>query len=161
MHIETVDLNARNLVLPSNTVGIVIAQPYVNHPEGEPFRWTDGRDEQLATIRRTLDIAKAATHGAGKTHFTIFPEYSIPGLAGVDIIDEVLDDDAWPIGTIIIGGTDGLSREDYGILAARDRTYHHEDNSPDKVEQDEWVNCGVTWVKSAQDRVERWLQPKA
>lgn len=161
MNIETVDLNSRNLVLPSNSVGIVIAQPYVSHPEGEPFRWVDGRDEQLALIRRTLEIAKSATHGAGKTHFTIFPEYSIPGLAGIDVIDEVLGEDVWPIGTIVIGGTEGLSPDDYRILAERVDTYHHEANRPDRVAQDEWVNCGVIWVKSAQDRLERWLQPKA
>lgn len=161
MNIETVDLNSRNLVLPSNSVGIVIAQPYVSHPQGEPFRWVDGREEQLAIIRRTLDIAKTATHGAGKTHFTIFPEYSIPGLEGIGIIDEVLEGDDWPIGTIVIGGTEGLSRDDYRVLASRERTYHHAGNSPDEVAQDEWVNCGVIWVKSAEDRLERWLQPKA
>jgi len=107
MNIETVDLNSRNLVMPSNSVGIVIAQPFVSHPKGEPFRWVDGRDEQSAIIRRTLEISKAATHGAQKTHFTIFPEYSIPGLDGVNIVDEGLAEDAWPIGTIVVGGTDG------------------------------------------------------
>jgi hypothetical protein len=161
MNIETVDLNSRNLVLPNNSVGIVIAQPYVNHPEGEPFQWADGRDEQLAIIRRTLDIAKAATHSAGKTHFTIFPEYSIPGLEGVDVIDDALEEDTWPAGTIVIGGTEGLSRDDYRILTSRNNTYHQADNSPDDVGQDQWVNCGIVWVKSAQGHLERWLQPKA
>lgn len=161
MNIETVDLNLRNLVLPSNSVGIVIAQPYVNNPAGEPFRWAEGRDGQFAIIRRTLEISKAATHGARKTHFTIFPEYSIPGLEGVNIVDEVLAEDAWPIGTIVVGGTDGLSRDDYRILTGTDRTYHNEANSPNEVGEDEWVNCGVIWVKSARDRIERWLQPKA
>jgi hypothetical protein len=162
MNIETVDLNSRNLILPSDSVGVVIAQPYVSDPEGEPFRWVDGRrDAQLALIRRTLDIAKAATHGAGKTHFTIFPEYSIPGLEGIAVINEALSEDAWPIGTVVIGGTEGLSPDDYRVLAQRDHTCHHETNSPDKVAQDEWVNCGVIWVKSARDRIERWLQPKA
>jgi len=158
MNIEAVDLN---LVLPSNSVGIVVAQPYIPNHEGEPFRWVNGRNEQLAIIRRTLEIAKAATHGAGKTHFTVFPEYTIPGLEGVDVIDEVLEEDAWPIGTIVIGGTEGLSRDDYRLLTERHRTYHHDSNSPNTVGHDEWVNCGVIWLKSAQDRVERWLQPKA
>jgi hypothetical protein len=161
MNIETIDLNLRNLVLPSSSVGIVTAHPYIDHPEGEPFRWAEGRVEQIAVIRRTLNIAKSAEHGGGTTHFTIFPEYSIPGLAGVDVIDQALNDATWPVGTVVIGGTDGLSRDDYRILANGDRTYYNEANAPDEIGRDQWVNCGVIWVKSAQDCVERWLQPKS
>src|SRR5438132_699248 len=62
---------------------------------------------------------------------------------------------------IVIGGTEGLSRDDYRVLTARNNTYHQAGNNPDVVGQDEWVNCGIVWVKSAQDRLERWLQPKA
>jgi len=60
-----------------------------------------------------------------------------------------------------LAGPTALSREDYRILAGTDRTYHNEANSPNEVAEDEWVNCGVIWVKSARDRIERWLQPKA
>lgn len=161
MNIETVDLNTRNIILPSDRVGIVVAHPYVNNPRGEPFRWNAGRVEQLALIRRTLEIAELAAHGAGKTHFTLFPEYSIPGLEGIRVIDDALTENDWPVGTIVIGGTEGLSPGDYRLLAGTNNTHHHAANSPDEVGADEWVNCGVTWVKSARDRIERWLQPKA
>jgi len=47
----------------------------------EPYRCTvASTPAQLSALTRTLEISREAQHGAGKTHFTVFPEYSIPGL---------------------------------------------------------------------------------
>ena len=67
----------------------------------------------------------------------------------------------WPNGTIVIGGTDGLAKTDFATLAGAPRTHlDTAHNSLDRIGQNEWINCGITWVKGADGAVERWLQPK-
>lgn len=73
-----------NITLPDDAVGVVVMQPFVELGVEEPFRWrNDKKTKQIERIIRTLEIAKQADHGCEKTYFTIFPEYSIPGLEGL------------------------------------------------------------------------------
>ncbi len=100
-------LSTRNVTLPSDRVGMVIAQPHLSLTDTEPYRCIPAaRGQQLAMLTETLAVAKSNRHGAPKTHFTVFPEYSIPGLDGITTIETVLHSVDWPNGTIIIGGTD-------------------------------------------------------
>ena len=111
IHIETIDLCSRGVTLPSDRVGMVILQPYLELSAAEPFQCTDAaRNRQMAAINRAMDVACSAHHDAAKTHFTIFPEYSICGLAGVQMIQDIMTGDAWPNASIILGGTDALSK---------------------------------------------------
>lgn len=165
VHVETVDLAARGIQFPSDRVGMVIAQPHVpieSLTGTEPYQLRpQARGQQLAALTRTLTVAKAASHGVPKTHFTVFPEYSIPGLAGVGLIDAAVAAGDWPSGSIVIGGTDALTRAQYADLLQTART--HVDaarHSADHVGADRWVNCAITWVKAADGTVERWIQPK-
>jgi hypothetical protein len=162
IHIKQVDLRSRRIVLPANKVGIVIAQPFLELSTVEPYRCLEqSRERQLGTITRTLDIARACRHGADKTHFTIFPEYSIPGLEGVQLIENALAQENWPHGTIVIGGLDALSKEDYTALIFRNGAqFDAECNSPEHVNDNEWVNSALTWIKAADGHIERWVQPK-
>jgi hypothetical protein len=108
-----------------------------------------------------LQISKNATHGAGKTHFTIFPEYSMPGLDGVAVVEDALHDQSWPTGSIVIGGTDALSQTEYAILTGgRFTSVDGQRNGPEQVPTNNWINCGIVWVKSADNHIERWIQPK-
>src|SRR4029077_7023793 len=96
-----------------------------------------------------------------KTHFTVFPEYSIPGLDGITCVETVLRADDWPNGTIVIAGTDALTKADFSALADADGTHlNATHNGLARIAETEWVNCGITWVKTAGGNVERWLQPK-
>ena len=156
-----VDLAARGVQLPRARVGMVLAQPFLSLTPHEPFRWkTPEKSQQLRTVAATLQVACSASHGADVTHFTVFPEYSIPGSAGIQVIDDRLRRDSWPTQTIVIGGTDGLSPEEYAALAAEPGTNVADPGTPAQVPGDQWVNCGIVWVKAADGRVERWLQPK-
>jgi hypothetical protein len=141
---------------------MVIAQPYLSLTTTEPYRCTQqAKPQQLATLAKTLAVARAASHGAPKTHFTLFPEYSIPGLDGIAFVHAAISAPDWQNGTIVIGGADALSKPDFATLAGAPNTYlevNH--NSIGRMAQDEWVNCAITWVKSAGGKVERWLQPK-
>jgi hypothetical protein len=112
-------------------------------------------------VTRTLDIARAVAHGAQRTHFTIFPEFCIPGLPGIAAIDAALQAADWPARTVVIGGVDGLERPDYlTLIGARNTFVHDAANGADRVAADQWVNCAVIWVKGANNVVERWIQPK-
>lgn len=104
IHIETVDLTLRNVTLPSDRVGMVIAQPYLSLTAAEPYQCTPQvKPQQLSVLPDTLAVARAARHGAPKTCFTVFPEYSIPGLEGIELVENALRDSDWPNGTIVIG----------------------------------------------------------
>ena len=111
IHIARVDLTECGILLPHDRVGLVIAQPHLTLTQQEPFRTVPARKAGLlANLTATLTVSRASPHHAGKTHFTIFPEYSIPGLDGVDLIDAALADQQWPTGTMVIGGVDALSK---------------------------------------------------
>ena len=124
-HVKTVevDLSTRGVQLPRSSVGMVIAQPYLTLSQTEPYRCKEqSKPQQLGAIAATLEVARTAPHGAPRTHFTLFPEYSIPGLEGVNLVGDTLWATEWPRGTIVIGGTDGLSRADFETLAAAPNT---------------------------------------
>jgi hypothetical protein len=158
--VQEVDLTALGVTLPADLVGMVVMQPFLKLT-GEPFHCEPRhKAEQLAALERTLTIAKAADHGAEKTHFTVIPEYSIPGLDGIERIESLLLDHSWPNGTIVIGGTDALSKPDYVALCDKNGSSFDVPNMPCKVRNAEWVNCCVTWVKVAENDLRRWLQPK-
>lgn len=162
IEVITIDLTQRGVTLPSDRVGMVIAQPYLTLTSEEPYCCTAAtKAGQMDVLSKTLAVSRAAQHGAPKTHFTIFPEYSVPGLDGIALIDMALNAQDWPPGTIVIGGTDALSKEDFGTLAASPNTHlDTERNGLDRIAAGEWINCGITWVKAADGTVERWLQPK-
>lgn len=159
--IRDVDLMAYDLRLPSDLVGMVMMQPFLEL-SAEPFRCSPVcKTAQLAALDRVFDIAMAADHEAGKTHFTLLPEYSIPGLEGVERIDHVLRQHKWPSGSVVIGGIDALSKDDYAELCRSENTeFDSELNGPHCIPDGQWINCAITWVKSARGQLHRWLQPK-
>jgi hypothetical protein len=162
VNIENVDLRTRGVDLPSDRVGVVVAQPFLSLTPKEPFVCTrETAAAQLATIRKTLDIARARPHGQPKTHFTIFPEYSIPGLSGVAAVDAALGVADWPNGTLVIGGLTALTRDEYAVLVAMPNTaMNAAANGVDHVKAIDWLNCSIVWVKGANGAVEKWVQPK-
>ncbi len=163
IHVETVDLAAQNLQLPSDRVGMVIAQPFVpddSFTAADPYQCADAaKQERLAVISRTLAVSRDAHHGLQKTHFTIFPEYCIPGPDGIALIEANICADDWPAGTIVIGGTDGLTQAQYQDLLQGGTHFDAQRNGADQVGNC-WVNCAITWVKQPNGSVERWVQPK-
>ena len=165
VHVEFVNLSERDIKFPRDRVRMVVAQPYLprdSFTEEEPYQFVQGaKQRQLAVLGETLTVARLSHHSGLETHFTIIPEYGIPGLEGVSVLEEGLRSEDWPAGSVLIGGTDGLTRDQYEELLQGDGT--HVDaiyNGPDQVGGDQWVNCAITWVKSADGKLERWIQPK-
>ncbi|WP_157615535.1 hypothetical protein [Rhizobacter sp. Root404] len=109
----------------------------------------------------TLAVARIRAHRADKTHFTVFPELSIPGIEGVARIRAAMQQDDWPVGTIVIGGVEGLTRNQYAELLAQPNTNHDaEVNGPKTVPVGQWINSSMTWVKAEDGEVHCWVQPK-
>jgi hypothetical protein len=161
LKINTISLDALGISLASDRLGLVVSQLFVDVTADEPYRCKPGFvDAQLDAISATLAVAKECHHEAGKTHFTVFPEYGLPGIAAVDLIDGALQEGAWPSGTIVIGGVHGLSRAEFAALAQRLGSHLCTENAIEKIKEDEWINCVLTWVKRPTGAVERWIQPK-
>lgn len=157
-----VDLGQLGVRFPRSEVGMVIAQPHVEFSTVEPFPiLPELRDGALAGIGTTLAIARNCDHGAEKTHFTVFPECTLPGLEGFDWINAAMTEDDWPTGTVVIGGFEGLTPAQFTALVGRPKTtYDHDGNSLTRLHDDHWVNCCVIWVKLGADDVRSWIQPK-
>jgi hypothetical protein len=150
-----------DIILPIGGIGVVIFQPFIELSGDEPFRWlNNNKAKQIERIIRTLEIARQADHGCGKTHFTIFPEYSIPGLEGIEKIQEILQSGQWNPGTFVIGGVDGLTQYDYHILCSQDDTEVFPQSKPENVSATQWVNCCITWGKQTDGSLRRWVQLK-
>lgn len=157
-----VDLGALGVRLPRGEVAMVIAQPHVVFVPQEPFTWAPAeRQRALQCINETLSVSRGCAHGAEKTHFTVFPECTVPGLDGVDRITAAMQAAEWPAETVIIGGVDGLTKDQFAELVQKpNTTYDAVWNSLDRVQAHQWVNCVVTWVKLPTGEVRSWVQPK-
>jgi hypothetical protein len=150
------------LCLPSTCLGMVLAQPMIRleEPPHEPFRW-DPRavSGQLEMISRTLHLAKEGV-GSSKAHFTVFPEYSIPGHVGIAAVDQMVAATDWPNGTVVIGGVDGLSKREFLELYTAFEIQRISLDISTLVLDHEWINCSVIWVREDTGEVRRFLQPK-
>ncbi len=160
--IENIDLRPFGVEIPADRIGVVVAQLFLALTDKEPFVATEASAAaQLAAVQRTLDISKARPHGRAKTHFTLFPEYGIPGLVGVATVEAALNAADWPIGSIVIGGLTALTKGEYTtLLAMANTTVNVAANGAAQVKVSEWVNCSVFWVKAADGVVHKWVQPK-
>jgi len=149
-----IDPVSLDVIFPSKWIKMVVMQPHVYLTASEPYCWpADKKTEQIFRINRTLDIAKNQ-----QTHFALFPEYSIPGLDGVDAINSFMEQNNWP--KIIISGIDGLWKEHYQQLCEQPNTTCHGNNNPDQVRSNDWVNCSVTWIKENGRNIKKYVQPK-
>lgn len=148
--------------LPRGEVAMVVAQPHVVFVPQEPFTWAPAEKQRALTcIDETLAVSRGCPHGADKTHFTIFPECTIPGLEGVDRITAAMQAGDWPTETVVIGGVDGLTKDQFAELVQRPNTnYDLVGNPLDGIQAHHWVNCVVTWAKLPTGEVRSWVQPK-
>lgn len=126
----------------------------------EPFRWSeDAVNEQLNSIKRVLNISQGSFADRG-VNFTLFPEYAVPGIEGVSIINDRISETDWPRESIVIAGVHGITKFEYADLCDKLGAVVTQSNAPDSIRDDQWVNSGVIWVKDRDGAVNKWLQPK-
>ena len=121
VQIKVVDLTEIGVQLPKEHVRMVAAQPYLADgmlTRREPYRITEeARKRLLERLDRTIDVARKE-----RAHFTVIPEYSVPGVNGIAAIEERVASDAWSIGSILIAGIDGLGPVDNQVAATTPAT---------------------------------------
>ena len=157
-----IEINEKKLNVTVPETGLCISQmhPFVELVSSEPYKWQqDKKNKQLDRISRFMNIAKQFD-GNGKSHFTLLPEYSIPGIDGINRVNRFLLDYSWPSGTIVIGGVDGLSKKEYAILCNNAISCVSPDNASEQIADEKWVNCCITWVKESNGNLKRYIQPK-
>lgn len=144
-----VDLEALGVHLPRAEIAMAVAQPHVVFADREPITWAPAEQQRaLECIDDTLSVSHGCPHGADKTHLTIFPECTVPGLDGVDRITAAMQAVDWPTETVIIGGVDGLTRDQFvELVQKQNTTYDAVGNCLDRLQVHQWVNCVITWVK--------------
>ena len=161
IEVNTVDLNEHGVRFPADRLAVVFSQPFLKLTDQEPFvTRPEAREQQLANIARTLEVAKSRPHQLDRTHITVFPEYSIPGLLGFEALLQGLSHDTWPNATIVVAGIDGLTSAQYKQLCEMQGANYSSANAPSAVTEHEWVNCGLTIVKNASGQLHFWTQPK-
>ena len=150
-----------NVTVPETGLCISQMQPFVELVESEPYKWQQNKiNQQLDRISRFMNIAKQFDSN-GKSHFTLLPEYSIPGIEGVKRINQFLMDASWPSETIVIGGVDGLNKDEYINICNNVISCVSTDNAPGQITDGrKWVNCCITWVKESNGNLKRYIQPK-
>jgi hypothetical protein len=147
------------VTLPFDTVRLMLVQPFLQlqQPLQEPFPL-----DLSCITRMTVAIDTVFTHiAAHQPHFVVFPEFAIPGVAGVRQIAAHLSRPEVASPTITIGGVSGLSPAAFTELCGLPEVDAVDaPNAPDRVHTTEWVNTSVTFVKDDTGAVRLWLQPK-
>lgn len=148
-----------DVTLSANSVTMLIAQPFLEfaRPLQEPFPLSNecgGR--LLRAIDKVFEVARVS-----RPHFILFPEFSIPGIAGVLQVFEHLQDPNVSSPTVVIAGISGLCPVEYErICNLPQMTTPEAEIGPASVPKAGWINTTVTFVKSDNGMVSAFLQPK-
>jgi hypothetical protein len=148
-----------DVTLPANSVTMLIAQPFLEflEPLQEPFPLSDACGARLLqAIDKVFEVARLS-----RPHFILFPEFSIPGLAGVQKLFEHLLNPAVSSPAVVIAGISGLRPNEYEqICNLPQMTPPENEIAPISVPNGEWVNTSITFVKSDDGTVSAFVQPK-
>lgn len=148
------------VTLPTESVRILSAQPFLEFqlPFQEPYHVSMQCKSRLSEgLERIIDAAKAS-----KPQFVIFPEFSVPGIPGVERLRDALlsGDIASP--TIVVGGVTSLSIPEYESLTTLPNVVVKVDpaNASTCIPGGSWVNTSVTMIKGDDGSLTMWVQPK-
>jgi hypothetical protein len=156
-----------DLTLPPDAVSVVAMQPYLELQPDEPFKLRQNLiNDQLDALCKTLDLAKVS-YNDRSAHFTIFPEYSIPGIQGIELIENEITSEDWTNGSVILAGIHGLTKQEFLVIFDRFSVNVTNENHPRIVPYDRWVNtcfgwvntC-LMWIKEDNGEVRRFIQLK-
>ena len=148
-----------NVTFPSNSVRMLIAQPFLEflQPPQEPFPLSPACNAGLLqAIDNIFDVARLS-----RPHFIIFPEFSLPGIEGVQKVFEHLQSANISSPAVVIAGVSGLCPKEYEQICTLPWMIPPEDIiSPAVVPKAQWVNTSVTFVKGDDGSISAFIQPK-
>lgn len=148
-----------DVTLPSTAIRMLIAQPFLEFqaPLQEPFRLEPGCAQHLEDAIDTT-FARVAEF---QPQFVLLPEFSVPGLPGVQRLAQHAASNAVLGPLVVVGGVSGLSKAEYTSLCTLPNVEQlDQENGPQHVQPDQWVNTSMTLVKDNTGAVTIWLQPK-
>lgn len=138
---------------------MLLAQPFLEFqtPVQEPFALLpECADRILMGIDNIFAVARTY-----HPHFIVLPEFSIPGVAGVERVMRHISSNEVSHPTILIGGVSGLTWDEYARLCdLQGMATPDTPNGPTSIPQGKWVNTSVTFVKDNHGTVSLWVQPK-
>jgi hypothetical protein len=148
-----------DVTLPSTSVTMLIAQPFVEFhlPRQEPFPLSQAcRDRMMGGIDKVFQLARTV-----RPHFIVFPEFSVPGLTGVQRIRQHISSPNVLQPLIVIAGISGLSQQEYTSLCEIQGVAAPEAAiAPAAIPTTHWVDTSVTFVKNSSGQTAAWVQPK-
>ena len=156
MHIEEQPLA---VTLPSTSTTMLLVQPFLEFesPLQEPFPLSQACEQRLSDA---ID-GVFERHASRRPHVILFPEFALPGVAGVQRAIDHLAAPTVAAPTIVIGGVSGLSKEQYELLCQLPEIESVDlVNAPQRVRGTEWVNTSITLVKEDNSALKLWVQPK-
>ena len=147
------------VTLPADTVRMMLVQPFLDfgEPAVEPFPPSTTCAQRLVDAIDSV-FTKVTEHSP---QVVLFPEFAIPGVQAVERVVAALSSTSVASPTIVIGGVSGLSKEAFDELCALPNIATIDSvNAPSRVQDTQWVNTSVTFLKDDEGAVTMWLQPK-
>jgi hypothetical protein len=148
-----------DVTFPSNSVKMLLAQPFLEflQPQQEPFPLSPVCNVRLLqAIDNIFDVARLS-----RPHFIVFPEFSLPGIEGVQKVFEHLQSVNISSPTVVIAGVSGLCSQEYEQICSLPwMTPPEYTISPAVVPNAQWVNTSVIFVKDDDGSISAFIQPK-
>ena len=147
------------VTLPSTSIRMLLVQPFLEFetPIQEPFPLSQACEQRLLDAIDAV-FERTVSH---QPHVILFPEFTLPGVPGVQRVIDRLAAPEVDAPTIVIGGVSGLSSDQYGLLCQLPEIESVDAaNAPQRVQRTDWVNTSITLVKDDNGAVRLWAQPK-
>src|SRR5436305_628293 len=126
-----------DMTLLSNAVRMLIVQPFLEFqpPVQEPFALSESCAQRLENAIDNTFARAAEYH----PRFVLFPEFSVPGLGGVQRIAQHLASNTISAPVVVVSGISGLSKAEYTSLCAREDVAQIDlESAPPRVQQNQW-----------------------
>ena len=149
-----------NIDLPSDNLRMIMAQPFLKLQQTSNGFSLDRNvlENHKRIIQFTLELAcNPVGNDSHNTNFLLFPELSVP----FDMMSQIKDkiSDSWPYNSILIGGIEGIGKQEYRLLL-EDSDNPGEEASDNLSGTANYINCGIIFTKEKDDNVKMYLQPK-
>jgi hypothetical protein len=148
-----------DVTLSANNVKMFMVQPYLEfeNPLQEPFPLTPACTQKLLdSVDHVFEM-----YVTFRPQIILIPEFTLPGVDGVERIINHLSTDTVDSPTIVVAGVSGLSKDEYSRLCALTLVSSSDAvNAPNRVADTQWVNASVTFIKSNAGTLSLWIQAK-
>ncbi len=147
-----------NVNFSADEIGMTFVHLHVPLSVNAPFRILDSaRTLVTASWQNALSAALDPLPGLPPSQFVVFPEFAL-SFDAVPQVEETIKSAACPPNTVVISGTEWLDFAQYSDLL---KTSANPEPIKSKYpDQGLYVNPVIIWIKTADNILERYIQPK-